>query len=55
VVKLLPGHSEGTGDAEMLDEAELEEAVLEKELEDDMVVVTSELEVWVEMTSLSVL
>jgi hypothetical protein len=55
VVKLLPGHSEGTGDAEMLDEAELEEIVLEKELEEDMEVVTSELEVWVEMISLSVL
>ena len=45
MVKLLPGHSEGTGDSEMLDEAELDEAVLEKELEneleDDVKAVTS--------------
>jgi hypothetical protein len=33
VVKLLAGHSEGTGDAEILDDAELEEAVVENELE----------------------
>jgi hypothetical protein len=43
----------------MLDEAELDEAVLEKELEneleDDVKAVTSELDVWVETTSLSVL
>ena len=45
VVRLLAGHSEGTGDAEMLDETELEEAVLEKELEDDMKVVTSDVDV----------
>jgi hypothetical protein len=33
VVKLLAGHSEGPGDAEILDDAELEEAVVENELE----------------------
>ena len=42
---MLAGHSEGTGDAEMLDEAELEEAVLEKELEGIVNVVTSEVDV----------
>lgn len=45
MVKLLPGHSEGTGDAEMLDEAEVEEDVLEKELEGDVTVVTSDVDV----------
>jgi hypothetical protein len=45
VVRLLAGHSEGTGDAEMLDKIELEEAVLEKELEGDMKVVTSDVDV----------
>ena len=54
MVELLPGHREGTGDAEMLDEAELEGAVPEKELEDDMEVVTSKRDIWVETTSLSV-
>ena len=42
---MLAGHSEGTGDAEMLDEAELEEAVLEKELKGIVKVVTSEVDV----------
>ena len=42
---MLAGHSEGTGDAEMLDDTELEEAVLEKELESDMKVVTSDVDV----------
>lgn len=45
MVRLLAGHNEGTGDAEMLDEAELDEAVLEKELEGIVKVVTSDVDV----------
>ena len=45
VVKLLPGHSEGTGDAEALDEAETEETVLEKELKVDVKDVASDVDV----------
>lgn len=55
VVKLLPGHSEGTGDSETLDEAETEETVLEKELEGDIKVVNSDVDIWAEIDSLSVL
>jgi hypothetical protein len=36
VVKLLPGHSEGTGDAKMLGETETDETLLGKELEGDV-------------------
>lgn len=42
MVRLLAGHNEGTGDAEMLDEAEL---VLEKELEGIVTAVTSVVDV----------
>jgi hypothetical protein len=45
VVKLLAGHSEGTGDAEILDEAELEDAIREKGLEEDVVVAISDVDV----------
>jgi len=55
VVKLLAGHSEGTGDAEMLDEVEIEEVVPEEELEGDVNVVTSDDNVWLETDSLCVL
>ena len=55
VVRLLAGHSEGTGDSETLDEAETEETVLEKELEGDIKVVNSDVDIWAEIDSLSVL
>lgn len=55
MVKLLLGHSEGTGDAEMLDEAGVGEDVLEKELEGDVTVLTSDVDVWTDIGSLSVL
>lgn len=45
VVRLLAGQSEGTGDAEILDEAELEEAVLESELEENVVIAISDVDV----------
>ena len=54
MVKLLPGHSDGTGDAEMLGEIEVEEVVLEKELEGDAEVVASDVIGCEEINSLSV-
>jgi hypothetical protein len=57
VVKLLVGHSEGTGDADILEEAELEEVVieegLEEGLEDEAKVVASDVDVGIEICSLS--
>ena len=55
VVRLLAGHNEGTGDAEMLDEAELEVAVVVKKLEGNVEVVSSDVDIRAEMMSLSVL